>query len=396
MRFEISAVDARQDVVALEVRAASRAHAAETARSRGLTVLAGRARGFAPRWAGRRAAALPVALIAVELLALLEAGLNLVEALQALAEKQPPGERQAVLDGLLAAIRRGEPFSQALARFPRHFPPLFVATLKASERTGSVPEALRRYIAYQEELDRVRKKVVGAAIYPAIVLAVGMLVLGFLLLYVVPRFAGVYEGLGAELPFFSALLLALGRGVRGHAAELALGALALGALGAWLARAPRFRAWLSARLWRLPALGERMRLYQLARLYRTAGMLLRAGIPALRALGMVEGLLAAHLRAPLAHARRLIGEGRPLSAALGAAGLATPVAARMMVVGERSGEMGEMLERIAAFHDEELSRFVEWFTRAFEPLLMAALGVVIGLVVVLMYMPVFELAGSIP
>lgn len=396
MRFEVSAIDARQDVVALELHAASRAHAAEAARSRGLTVLAVRARGLALPWAGRRAAALPAALIAVELLALLEAGLNLVEALQALAEKQPPGERQAVLDGLLAAIRRGEPFSQALARFPQHFPPLFVATLKASERTGSVREALRRYIAYQDELDRVRKKVVAAAIYPAIVLAVGILVLGFLLLYVVPRFAGVYEGLAAELPFFSALLLALGRGVRGHAAELALGALALGALGAWLAREPRFRAWLSARLWRLPALGERMRLYQLARLYRTTGMLLRAGIPALRALGMVEGLLAAHLRAPLAHARRLIGEGRPMSAALGAAGLATPLAARMMVVGERSGEMGEMLERIAALHDEELARFVEWFTRAFEPLLMAALGVAIGLVVVLMYMPVFELAGSLP
>jgi general secretion pathway protein F len=236
----------------------------------------------------------------------------------------------------------------------------------------------------------------AAAIYPAIVLAVGALVLGFLLLYVVPRFAGVYEGLGTELPLFSALLLALGRGVRGHAAELALAALALAALGAWLAREPRFRAWLGACLWRVPALGERMRLYQLARLYRTTGMLLRAGVPALRALGMVEGLLAAHLRAPLSHARRLIGEGRPMSAALGAAGLATAVAARMMAVGERSGEMGEMLQRIAAFHDEELARFVEWFTRAFEPLLMAALGVAIGLVVVLMYMPVFELAGSIP
>jgi general secretion pathway protein F len=125
-------------------------------------------------------------------------------------------------------------------------------------------------------------------------------------------------------------------------------------------------------------------------------MLLRAGIPVLRALGMVEGLLAAHLRAPLAQARRLIGEGRPMSAALGTTGLATAVAARMMAVGERTGEMGAMLERIAAFHDEELARFVEWFTRAFEPLLMAALGVAIGLVVVLMYMPVFELAGSLP
>jgi general secretion pathway protein F len=396
MRYAVSALDARQEVVSLELEAADRAQAAEGARARGLAVLEVRARGLALPRAPWRAAPLPVALFAVELLALLEAGLNLVEALQALADKEPAGARRTVLDGLLEAIRRGEPFSQAVAGFPQHFPPLFVATLRASERTGSVREALARYIAYQEELDRVRRKVAAAAIYPAILLAVGALVLAFLLLYVVPRFAGVYEGLGTELPFFSALLLAVGRGVRGHAAEVALGALGLALAAAALARRPQLRAWLAARLWRLPALGERLRLYQLTRLYRTAGMLLRAGVPALRALGMAEGLLAAHLRAPLARARGLIEQGQPMSAALGAAGLATPVAARMMAVGERSGEMGEMLERIAAFHDEELARFVEWFTRAFEPLLMAALGVAIGLVVVLMYMPVFELAGSLP
>jgi general secretion pathway protein F len=190
-------------------------------------VLEVRARGLAAPRAPWRAAPLPVTLFAGELLALLAAGLNLVEALQALAEKQPPGVRQAVLAGLLGAIRRGEPFSQAVAGFPQHFPPLFVATLKASERTGSLREALARYIAYQDELERVRKKVVAAAIYPAILLAVGACVLAFLLFYVVPRFAGVYEGLGSELPLFSSLLLALGRGVRGHGAELALAALAL-------------------------------------------------------------------------------------------------------------------------------------------------------------------------
>ena len=91
----------------------------------------------------------------------------------------------------------------------------------------------------------------------------------------------------------------------------------------------------------------------------------------------------------------LIGEGQSISAALTASGLATPVAARMIAVGERGGEMGDMMERIARFHDDEIARFVDWFTRAFEPVLMAVLGVAIGLVVVLMYMPIFELAGSI-
>jgi general secretion pathway protein F len=163
----------------------------------------------------------------------------------------------------------------------------------------------------------------------------------------------------------------------------------------WAFANASFRAWLNTRLWQLPGLGSRMKVYQLSRLYRTAGMLLRAGIPAVRALEMVDGLLSAHLRPPLAQARRLIEEGRSMSAAFGAAGLATPVASRMMAVGERSGDMGAMLGEIARFHDEEVARYVDWFTRAFEPVLMAVLGLAVGLVVVLMYMPIFELAGSI-
>jgi general secretion pathway protein F len=155
------------------------------------------------------------------------------------------------------------------------------------------------------------------------------------------------------------------------------------------------RSAMMLRAWRVPALGERMKTYQLARLYRTAGMLMRAGIPAVKALEMVEGLLASHLRPQLIQARRLIEEGHAMSAALGTAGLATPVAARMMLVGERSGDMGHMLGQIARFHDDEVARFVDWFTRAFEPVLMAVLGLAVGLVVVLMYMPIFELAGNI-
>jgi general secretion pathway protein F len=124
-------------------------------------------------------------------------------------------------------------------------------------------------------------------------------------------------------------------------------------------------------------------------------MLLRAGIPALRAFEMVTGLLASNLRAQLARAIGLVGEGGPMSTALASTGLATPVAVRMLLVGERSGRMGEMMDRIARFHDEETARFVDAFTRIFEPLLMAALGIAVGVVVVLMYMPIFELAGSI-
>jgi general secretion pathway protein F len=212
---------------------------------------------------------------------------------------------------------------------------------------------------------------------------------------VVPRFARVYEDMAGTLPFFSQLLLGFGSLVSNHALPLLTGFVAVAGAAAWGFTRPEFRAWLNGRIWAIPAIGERLKVYQLARLYRTAGMLMRAGIPAVRALEMVEELLAAHLRPQLRQARALIEQGQPMSAALGTTGLTTPVATRMMLVGERSGDMGQMLGQIARFHDEEVARFVDWFTRAFEPVLMAVLGVAIGGVVVLMYMPIFELAGNI-
>lgn len=394
MRFDVLAIDARQQVVSLELQAANATLAAEALRAQGLSPLSVQPRGLSvalPR--SRRA--FPAMLFSIELMSLLEAGLNLVEALQTLSDKEQGGERAEVLSGLTASIHRGEPFSQAVAAFPQHFPPLYVATLKASERTGNVREALGRYVAYQQELDRVRKKIVSASIYPAILMVVGTLVIGFLMFYVVPRFARVYEDMAGTLPFFSRLLLGFGNFVSAHALLLAVTGLILVSAAGWAFSRTEVRAWLHAQLWRIPTLGARMKLYQLARLYRTAGMLLNAGIPAVKALDMVRDLLAAHLRPRLAQARMQIEQGQPMSAALAAAGLATPVAARMMAVGERSGDMGHMFTQIARFHDDEVARFIDWFTRAFEPLLMAVLGVSVGAVVVLMYMPIFELAGSI-
>ena len=395
MQFRVHALDARQQVVALHLDAASEAAAREMARSRGLEVFSLSKKSSSLDIRLRRAAAFKTTLFSVELMSLLEAGLNLVEALQTLVEKEGAGERRDVLAALSAAIHRGEPFSQAVAAAPQHFPPLYVATVKAAERTGSLKEALGRYLAYQEELDKVRKKVISASIYPAVLVAVGMLVLGFLMFYVVPRFARVYEDMSTALPFFSRLLLVFGNFVGNHAALLGL--LLISILGAtvWSLTRPALRSWLNRKLWDIPALGSRMKVYQLARLYRTVGMLLRAGIPAMRALEMTEELLASHLRQDLVKARQRIREGRPMSEALAEAGLATPVATRMMLVGERSGDMGRMLGEIARFHDEEIARYVDWFTKAFEPLLMAVLGGAIGLIVVLMYMPIFELAGNI-
>jgi general secretion pathway protein F len=394
MKFNILALDARREISALSLEAASEAAAVDQVRSKGLELVSISPAGWQLAMP-RRTARFPATLFSMELVSMLEAGLNLVEALQTLAEKEGGGERREVLGAILAAIHRGEPFSQAVAGLPRHFSPLYVATIKAAERTGNVPEALKRYIAYQEELERVRKKIVSASIYPAILVGVGGLVLAFLMFYVVPRFARVYDDMAHTLPFFSKLLLAFGNFVGNNAFVLATGFVAFLAACAWWLSRSETRAWLNSQLWRIPALGTHLKVYQLSRLYRTTAMLLRAGIPAVRALDMVRDLLAVHLRPELSKAKTLIEQGQAMSAALGAVGLATPVASRMMVVGERSGDMGEMLAQIARFHDDEIARYVDWFTRAFEPVLMAVLGLAIGGVVVLMYMPIFELAGSL-
>src|SRR5436190_9147698 len=267
MRFNVHALDAAQQVVALTLEAPSTAAARDAASERGRSVFSVEG--------GKRALTLPrlgrksgfrTGLFTVELLSLLDAGLNLVEAMQTLAEKEPAGERQQVLSGMVAAINRGEPFSRAVAAFPQHFSPLYVATIKASERTGNVKEALARYIAYQEELDRVKKKVVSASIYPAILVIVGALVLGFLVFYVVPRFATVYDDMSHSLPFFSQLLLSFGSFVGKHGFFL-FSAFILGAGSlAWALSRPYVRSAVMQRIWRLPVLGERMKTYQLARL----------------------------------------------------------------------------------------------------------------------------------
>lgn len=394
MRYELTALKGAQGVVRLAVDAPDEAAAREQARAQGLTVLAARsARAALPDVRRLFAPKFPLGLFSQELLALLAAGLSLPETLETLAEKESRPEHKRVFVDLRDALFEGHPFSRALERFPEHFPPLYVSTVRASERTGDLGEALGRYIDYQARVDLVKKKVVSASIYPAVLIVVGGLVTLFLLAYVVPRFSGIYADSNRELPWLSQLLLQWGELLNAHGGMVAAGAVALLA-GAVLGFGHLKRAAFAAAE-RIPAVAERMLVYQLARFYRTVGMLLTGGTPLPQALGMVSGLLAPGLRDRLALATRQIREGTTVSAAMESCGLTTPVAMRMLRVGERGGNMAEMMERIAVFYDDDIARWIDWFTKLFEPLLMAVIGIVIGVVVVLMYLPIFELAGSL-
>jgi general secretion pathway protein F len=395
MRFELKALKGRQGLEALTLDARDTEDAIRQASAQGYTVLSARRSFSLAALVPRSSAALPVGLFSQELVALLEAGLNLVEALETLAEKEERTDARKIIRGLLGELYEGRSFSHALGSFPHIFSPLYVATVLASERTGDLPEAMARFVAYQSQVDVVRKKLVAASVYPALLILVGGGVTLFLLGYVVPRFSHIYEDMGSQLPLLSQWLLKWGQLVESNGITVLVVALIVLAVAVTLARERVVRQWVADRIWRLPAIGQRWRVYQLARFYRTLGMLLRGGTPIMTALSMTSGLLSVSLQNRLSGASAAIKEGRSISDAMEANDLVTPVALRMLRVGERTGRMGEMMERVAAFHDDEVARWVDLFTRLFEPLLMAAIGIVIGIIVVLMYLPIFELAGSI-
>ena len=395
MKFHVKVLSDSGGIVSLALDAADAADASRQARARGCNVLSLRAASSwqVPGFTGGQR--FPLALFNQELLALLGAGLTLVESIEALSEKEAQSTTRTTVERLLEQLRHGRTLSQSMQEQPEAFPPLYVSTVRATERTGDLTDALTRYAAYDTQLEVVRKKVISASIYPILLMVAGTLVLLFLLGYVIPRFSMVYEEVKGNLPLVSRLLLEIGTFLSDHGPQLAVAALVALVLGVRFLCTFTVRRWIGEKLWHIPAVGSRMRLYQLARFYRTLGMLLRGGTAVVAALDMASGLLAPSLRASAERARAAIREGRTISEAMELHGLTTPVALRMLRVGERSGRMDEVMDRIAAFLDEEIARWVDWFTRLFEPLLMAFIGLLIGAIVVLMYMPVFELAGSI-
>lgn len=391
VRLQVRGADGATRV--LDIVAPNDAEATRCAAARGFTVLA--IVSPAPQARPQRRGTFPLVLFSQELLALLDAGLNLTEALATLLGKERRPAVRGVLARVVHELSEGRNFSDVLAHWPEHFPEVYVATIRASERTGDLGPALARYVAYELQFDTLRRKLVSALIYPVMLLVVGGFVTLFLLGYVVPRMSAVYESAGREVPWMSAVLLGLGKAIHAHWPTVLVAlAVAAALAGLTLARPAGRRALLDTLLG-LPWLARKTLEFRLARLYRALGLLLASGIALPRAMGMVDGLLGAAQRAHLLRARALVEQGQSLSAALLAERLASPVADSLIKVGERSGQLAAMLERTARFHDDDLARWIDWASRLLEPVLMLLLGLVIGGVVVLLYMPIFELAGSL-
>lgn len=395
MHFEVKVVDQRGALSGLALTANTEADAEAQALALGYSVLSiSKQTTINLGWLNKKQA-FDILLFSQELVALLHAGLSLVSCIETLAEKSNDKAGLPVLHTLLQKLHEGQTFSSALSASPEAFPSLFIAMAKASEKTGDLKQALQRYVIYRTQLELVRTKLITASIYPVLLLIVGALVSLFLLGYVVPKFSAIYENVGDNIPWMSRMLMNWGNLLHEHGGMVVGVGLSFIILIVFILTRKSVQTRLTSWLWSIPNIGEKIRLYQLARFYRTLGMLLQGGTPLVSAMQMSANLLGNALHAQLLLAIENIKEGQPLSIALEQHGLATAVSKRMMLVGEQAGNMGEMMESTASFYDHEISRWVDWATRLIEPLLMMSIGLMIGAIVILMYLPIFELADSI-
>ncbi|KVV27609.1 type II secretion system protein [Burkholderia ubonensis] len=344
-------------------------------------------RGRAPKFA--------LALFLQELSTLLDAGLVLIEALEALRDKADAGKAaKHVIDRILAVMVEGQPLSKALAQQPDVFPPLLVATVESSEGSGQLPVALKRYQQYEVRIEQIRKRVMGALIYPAVVIGVGVAILLFMAFFVIPRFAVVFESL-TTLPATAQAMLWWATLLRENGMAVGAAVAASFAGAALAVRSAAVRRAVQRLMWRAPKVRDVCALFALTRFYRTVGLLIAGGTPVIAALELSGKTLPEHFRARLGAALTELRAGRPVASVLAAHALTTSVAERLLRVGEQSGDLGGMCEHIAQFHDGALDRSIEMLSKVFEPVLMLAVGATVGAVVLLLYMPIFELAGSI-
>jgi general secretion pathway protein F len=400
--FHVQVIDAQGRLAVRQVDAATEGQARQQAALGGDTVLRCTLAGQAvhAQWVQRLAsyfkasADIDTVVFSQDMATLLEAGVTVKEAIAALTQKETSPPKLQVLRGVSTAISHGLSFSGALAQ-ARAFPELLIATVAASEETGDLATGLARYAKHQQSLRTVRDRVVGACVYPLLLLVVGSLVVALLLGVVVPRFATLIDSTGKELPFLSKVLMGWGHLVD---AQPWIPVLLLGAIVASMAAAfvqfknPTLRKkWLA----RIPGVAKVVREFAHLQMYRTTAILTARGITIHRALVYSKEFLSPADQARLATALADMTQGLSVSNALGNSGLSDIVAISMLNVAERTGAMPEMLDRIADFYERSLQRNIDMVSRLIEPILMIIFGVVIGGIVILMYLPIFDLASSI-
>jgi type IV pilus assembly protein PilC len=328
-----------------------------------------------------------------QLATMIDAGLAMVQSLQALAEQTSNKVMRDVIKDVCTRVESGDSFSEALQKHPKAFSRLYVAMVSAGEKGGLLAEILSRLATYLENTARLRKKVKSALMYPTVVSVVAVLITTFLLVKVVPVFGEVYSGFGAKLPAPTQVLIDFSNFVKSYIIFFVLGGG--GIVYGWLyfIKTPAGREFWDGRRIKLPVFGGIAHKICLARFTRTLASLIRSGVPILEVLQIVSQTVGnVVMEKAIRVAASDIERGQSISAALGKHPVFPSMVVRMITAGEQTGKIDNMLERISDFLDEEIETVLSGLTAMIEPILIVFLGVVIGGMVICMFLPIFKLS----
>lgn len=368
---------------------------------KGLFVLALHRRGVLPglqigRPRPRRISRQEFLVFNQELATLLKAGMPLVQSLDILRQRVANETFKAVLDNVYDKVKAGTALSDAFTEHGSLFPPVYAASLMAGERSGNLDAVIRRYVAYEKVLGAVRKRTIAALIYPAILVGMMVVLIGVIVLRVVPAFSEFYNTFGRELPLSTRIIVWVSDAVVKNLALIVFAvAAAVVAVVTWV-KQPGHREQLDRLLIQLPGLGGTARKFATAQLARTLATLLGGGIPLVNALDTsARSMSNRYMAHELDFVRRRVQEGESFAKALLSRGMFPDVAVKMVEVGESTGALQEMLNSLADFYDEEIETEVSRYITLVEPVLLVVMGLVIAVVVLALYMPLFELTSVV-
>ncbi len=335
-------------------------------------------------------------LFAQEMAALLKAGLPLFQSLDVMLDRQrDPLFRRSLLT-IRDRVKSGMSLSEAFLAEGTLYPPIFSASLVAGERSGALEQVLRRLAQYLRLNEALKKKAISASVYPIAVVTLMLVLVGVLLVKVIPAFQGFYEGMGAELPLQTRILMAIAAFAKDNFVYCAAALAAFVAVGfAWYRR-PASPVLVDRTLMRIPLIGRMMQIYATSQLTRTLSTLLAGGLPLLNALEVAGASVGNRaIGGAVKEALPQIREGRSLTTALESTGMIENLTIEMVKVGEQTGALGDMLNAVADFYDEELEMKIAATLSLVEPLMLVILAVVVAAMLLAFYLPLFQIFSVI-
>jgi type IV pilus assembly protein PilC len=329
---------------------------------------------------------------------MIDAGLPIVQCLDILQGQTDNKHFAVVLRDVKASVEQGATFSDSLRRHPKVFDHLYVNLVQAGEVGGILDTILSRLAIYIEKAMKLKRQVRGAMAYPSIVIVVFILVLCILLIFVIPGFETMFKDFGAkdELPALTKMVMAVSRGVVSNGLFFLMGLIGTVVGVTYTYRTPRGRKVIDRLLLRLPILGDVLRKIAVARFTRTLGTLLTSGVPILDALEIVAKTAGnVIVEEAIMYSRQKISEGKNMAQPLLETNVFPSMVVQMVGVGEQTGALDTMLNKIADFYEEEVDVAVSALTSMIEPAMMVGVGGTVGVVLIAMYLPIFSIAGKI-